>query len=103
MTTTDYQPAQRGLLFGIASLVVHALTTAVVAMRAQASENPALLLDQTVLQIGHLVVTTLALIGVGYCAIAHHTGRRGPLLVVAWIVVVLAVFSDVQPFFFVIY
>jgi hypothetical protein len=43
--------------------------------------------------------TILALVGIGYCAIASHRREWGAVLVIAWVLSVLGVFFD--PFLFV--
>ena len=49
----------------------------------------------------NLVATLIALVGVGYAAIAAHRREWGVVLVLAWIASGGAVLYDVQPFVFV--
>ena len=52
----------------------------------------------TVLPIVNLAATCLALVGVGYSAIAAHRREWGVVLVLAWIFSVLGVLIEFQPF-----
>lgn len=52
------------------------------------------------LPIFNLVATAIALIGVGYSAIAAHRKEWGLVLVLAWLASILAVLFDVEPFYY---
>ncbi len=53
--------------------------------------------------VGNLVAKVVALVGVGYAAIASHHKHWGPALVIAWILSVGAIVLEPQPFIYTIF
>lgn len=75
---------------------------AVVVAMAQAGEPTDWAWATPLLPVLNLFGTVVALVGIGYAAIAGHRREWGVVLVLAWISSVVAVLSEVQPFSYVV-
>jgi len=105
-STRSYRPAVRGLLFGLAALGLRAVTIGVVLLVMMQQEGRANL-DLTevaqLLPIVNLVARLIALVGVGYAAIASHRREWGAVLVLAWLFSVAAALFDIEPFTYAVF
>ena len=93
MTTspTSYRPALRGLLFGLYALGLRAATMGFTCMSS-------LEVAAQVLPWMNVVASLVALVGVGYSAIAAHRREWGATLVFAFLCSVVAAVFDIEPF-----
>ena len=102
-SSPTYRPALRGLVFGLAALAVKAVALAWVYLRYPVDlerDDFASTMATTMqaMEVFGLASTCVALIGVGYSAIAAHRGEWGVVLVLAWISSLLGVFYEVGSF-----
>ena len=93
-----YRPAHRGLAFGLAAIGLRAATMALVVLLVSREGPSGLDAVMILLPVMNLVATLVALVGVGYSAIAAHRREWGVVLVFAWISSVAAALLDVVPF-----
>ncbi len=106
--STTYRPALRGLVFGLAAMGLRAATVGLSVLVASrevqhgtlsSSMNTAMQL----LPVMNLVATLVALMGVGYSAIAAHRREWGAVLVLAFVFSVAAAVLDIQPFVYAVF
>lgn len=96
-----YRPAVRGLVFGLVALGLRAASIGIVLLVVLVQEGrqtfdpaPAIVL----LPILNLIASIVALVGVGYAAIAAHRREWGATLVLAWLFSVAAALFDIVPY-----
>ena len=100
---SSYRPAMRGFMWGSIAVGIRCFTMVLVALAMTAEvEGRGGSIGLVLLPVLNLLATVVALVGVGYSAIATHRGDRGALLALAWIFSVVAAISDIEPFIFVL-
>lgn len=102
-----YRPALRGLFFGLTALALRLATVGFMAWAMARSgpgspPAPTVAMLWTALPFVSLFVTLVALVGVGYSAIAAHRREWSAALVLAFASSVGAVLLDLQLFVYVI-
>lgn len=93
----SYRPAVRGLVFGVLAVCIRAATVGFLFCTATGPEASG------ALPILNLLGTLVALVGVAYSAIASHQKQWGVVLVLAWILSVLGVLLEIEPFVYVMF
>ena len=93
-----YRPAVRGLACGLAAIGLRAATMALAVLLASREGPSGSDAVRIVVPAMNLVATLVALVGVGYSAIAAHRREWGVVLVFAWISSVAAALLDVELF-----
>ena len=102
----SYRPAVRGLVCGLVAIGVHAATMGLLWFLAMSLGQPGAKASATwdvawyAVPAMSGIANIIALVGVGYAAIAAHRRERGPILVFAFVASVTAALIDVRPFLF---
>jgi len=93
-----YKPALRGLVFGLAAIGLRAATMALAVLVTSRESLRGSDAAMVVLPVMNLAATVVALVGVGYSAIAAHRREWGVVLVFAWISSVAAALLNIDLF-----
>ena len=93
-----YRPAVRGLAFGLGAIGLRACTIGLGVLVTSRESLGGYDKLMVVLPVMNLLATLVALVGVGYSAIAAHRREWGVVLVLAWVSSVAAAVLNVETF-----